>query len=115
VKIAASIISIAIALGFGVLGVSAVAIGESALIQGFGILVSAYAVAILVLLAKAWRSTSATLPRIAAASGVGLVGLWLGGSFDHGILSGLEVVGVVVVAVAVGMNWWAIRLIARAA
>jgi hypothetical protein len=37
--------------------------------------------------------------------------IWTLGSFDNGILSGLEVVGCIVVAIAAALNWFAVRAI----
>jgi hypothetical protein len=114
-RIAASVLVVITGLAFGALGISTAALGDSVLIRLFGVAVGIYAAGVLALLIHAWRGTVAALPRKAAALGAALVAVWFGGSFDHAILSGLEIVGVVSVALAAAINWWAIRLIARAA
>jgi hypothetical protein len=112
-RIAASVLVVGTGLAFGALGISTTALGDSALIRFFGLVVGIYAVSVFALLVQAWRCTSAALPRKAAVLGVALVAVWFGGSFDHGILSELEMAGVGIVALAAAINWWAIRLIAR--
>jgi hypothetical protein len=37
--------------------------------------------------------------------------LWIVGSFDYGTMSGLEMAGVMVVALATSVNWYAVRLL----
>ena len=40
--------------------------------------------------------------------------VWIVGSFDYGIVSGLEVGAAALAAVAVSVNWYAVHLVVRA-
>jgi hypothetical protein len=110
-KIAATVLSVLAAIGFSIVGVTAAIGGDSAFIRVFGFAITAYAVASQTLLVAAWRSRSPELRPIAAVLSAACVIIWTGGSFDNGILSGLEVVGCIVVAMAAGLNWSAVRVI----
>lgn len=106
----ATIVSALTAIGFGMVGVSVPMDGDSAFMRAFGVAVSAYALASLALLVIAWRSRSPKLQRVAPVFAAIVLINWTAGSFDHGILSGLEVAGCFVVA----LNWFAVRAITTA-
>ena len=113
-KIVATIVSELTAIGFGMVGVSAAIGGDSPFIRAFDFAVSAYVLVSLALLVIAWRFRSPKLRRLAAVCAAIFVVIRTAGSFDHGILSGLEVVGCIVVAMAAALNWFAVRAITTA-
>jgi len=112
-RIVITFVSGVVTLGFASLGLATAAFGDSGFVRVFGIVVGAYAIAVTMLLLKAWRSPSPRLPRWAAVVVAGFVVLWVGGSFDRGILSGLEIVMLLLVGLAAALNWFAVRLIVR--
>ncbi len=107
VLIAASLLCSTLFFGMG----SSMLIGEGTppIWWGFGVTTLAYGAASVVLVCAAWRRRSAVLERTARSLALGYLLLFALASFDAGSLSGLEVVGLVVVAAALAVNWLVVR------
>jgi uncharacterized membrane protein YfcA len=115
VRVVAALLLVAIASGFALLGGLCAIGGESIGVQAFGVLVLAYAVVTAIVVVKAWRTRGPYLPRLMAILGVALAVVWFVGSFDYGMLSDREIVGVFGVVLVAALNWWCVRIPARPA
>jgi hypothetical protein len=111
-KLLVSLVSVLLAFGFVVFGATALFSEEApVLVRVFGACSVLHGVAAVALLIIGWRSPSRRWARLAAVLSTAFVVLWIVGSFDYGTMSGLEIAGVMVVALAATVNWYAVRLI----
>jgi|SoiMethySBSTD1v2_1073268.scaffolds.fasta_scaffold148933_5 hypothetical protein len=85
------------------------------LVRTWSAIVGLYGIAMTILLVIAWRAPSRKFSRVAAVASGGFVPLWIIGSFDYRMISGLEVIAATLVAVAASINWYAVHLVVRGA
>ena len=114
-RLAISMISVVVAVGVGMTAATVLfTSGPPAVARfGLGAFMSLYAVAAVSILVLAWRSRSRKWPGLAAMMSAAFTLIWIIiiGSFDYGMISGLEVVGATLVALAATINWYAVRLV----
>ncbi len=100
------VISSLVFLTFG----ASMALGDEVpvLMLGFGVFTLIYGVSSLVILIFAFCGNENTARKSMGVFGVVFVTVFFLSSFDNGILSGLEILGIVVVGIMVFSNWLAV-------
>lgn len=113
-RIAASVVSLLLAAGFVAFGVTVLlALEATPWIRAFGGLTVAYGLASGSVLVFAWRTSARKWSRLAASLCVEFWLLWTGASFDHGMISGHELIAAIGVAFALTPTWYAVRIVER--
>lgn len=112
VKVVTTVISLVVIIGFLAFAVPLLVDvagpnGERA----FGALTTIYAAGSAMLLALAWKWPSKTVETVTLFLAGAFLAAWVTVSFDLGRIRGLEAAAAVLVAIAVALNWVAVRVL----
>jgi hypothetical protein len=116
VRIAITLVSIIVSIAFAAFGtLLTLASDDELFIRGSGVFSIIYGVAGLAALALAWLRPFRGLASVAGTLAAIQVVLFVIGSLDLGMISGLEAASIIVAAFAVSVNWYAVHLLVRGA
>ena len=83
------------------------------LIMLFALLTLLFGLSNLGILILAWKKQSIPVKKLSGYLAIGYLILFTIGSFDHGMISGHEVIGILFVGIILLVNWLSLKSIAR--
>lgn len=79
----------------------------------FGVVTAAYGLCSVAVLIMAWRSYGAKAKKLISYLAIGFMFVFFFGSLDVGMVSGLEIVGLLFVAAMPFINWLAVSVVVK--